>query len=72
MEILRVENLTKVYGSGHTAVSALREASLVAGQGELVAVLGPERLEQDHVTDGRRGDHRAHQRLYLRRRDTDL
>ena len=41
MEILRIENLTKVYGSGRTAVTALREASLVVREGELVAVLGP-------------------------------
>jgi len=41
MEVVRVQNLTKVYGSGHTAVTALRDASLVAGQGELVAILGP-------------------------------
>ena len=41
MEAVRVENLTKVYGSGHTAVTALRGAGLVVGRGELVAVLGP-------------------------------
>ena len=38
---VQVENLTKVYGSGHTAVTALRGASLVAHAGELVALLGP-------------------------------
>ncbi len=36
-----MERLTKVYGSGHTAVVALTDASLVARRGELVAVLGP-------------------------------
>jgi putative ABC transport system ATP-binding protein len=41
MEVLRVQNLTKIYGSGRTAVNALRDASLVADRGELVAVLGP-------------------------------
>ena len=41
METVRVENLTKVYGSGKTAVSALRGANLVAQAGELVAILGP-------------------------------
>jgi len=41
MEVVRIEHLTKVYGSGHTAVTALRDASLSTGRGELVAVLGP-------------------------------
>ena len=41
MEVVRIEHLTKVYGSGHTAVTALREASLTAHDGELVAILGP-------------------------------
>jgi len=41
MDVVRIENLTKVYGTGHTAVAALREANLLARSGELVAVLGP-------------------------------
>jgi putative ABC transport system ATP-binding protein len=41
MEVVRVENLTKVYGSGETAVQALRGANIVARKGELVAILGP-------------------------------
>ena len=41
MDVVRIENLTKVYGSGHTAVTALRGASIVAQSGDLVAVLGP-------------------------------
>ena len=41
MDVVRVENLTKVYGTGKTAVSALRGANLVARAGELVAILGP-------------------------------
>lgn len=41
MEIIRIENLTKVYGSGKTAVTALRRANVVAQAGELVAILGP-------------------------------
>ncbi len=41
MEVVHVENLTKVYGSGETAVNALRGASVVARKGELVAILGP-------------------------------
>ena len=41
MEVVHVVNLTKGYGSGHTAVTALRDANLVARRGELVAILGP-------------------------------
>ncbi len=41
MNVVYVEKLTKIFGSGHTAVTALRDASLVARQGELVAILGP-------------------------------
>lgn len=41
MDVVRIENLTKVYGSGHTAVTALRGASLRARRGELIAILGP-------------------------------
>jgi putative ABC transport system ATP-binding protein len=41
MQVVRIEHLTKVYGSGHTAVTALRDASLSTDRGELVAVLGP-------------------------------
>jgi putative ABC transport system ATP-binding protein len=41
MEVVRVEKLTKVYGSGHTAVTALRDADLTVRRGELVAILGP-------------------------------
>ena len=41
MEVVRIENLTKVYGSGHTAVTALRDATLNVNRGELTAILGP-------------------------------
>jgi len=40
-EIVRAHELEKTYGSGHTAVRALRGASLVAHRGEVVALLGP-------------------------------
>ena len=39
--ILRVENLSKVYGSGPTQVRALDSVSFTVDQGEFVAVLGP-------------------------------
>jgi len=38
---VRIDNLSKVYGSGHTAVTALRGAHLEIHRGELVSVLGP-------------------------------
>jgi len=41
LEVVRIEKLSKVYGSGETAVYALRGASVVAQKGELVAILGP-------------------------------
>ena len=41
MYAVEVENLTKVYGSGDTAVTAIAGASLQVKPGELVAILGP-------------------------------
>lgn len=41
MEILRVENLTKVYGSGENEVHALDGVSFSVEQGEFVAIIGP-------------------------------
>lgn len=41
MEIAKAENLGKSYGSGETAVHALRSASFTIHEGEFVAVVGP-------------------------------
>lgn len=41
MEILRVENLTKVYGKGENGVRALDGVSFSVEKGEFVAVIGP-------------------------------
>jgi len=41
MEILRVENLSKIYGKGETAVKALDNISFSVNQGEFVAIIGP-------------------------------
>ncbi|MGE3107799.1 MAG: ABC transporter ATP-binding protein [Phycisphaerales bacterium] len=38
---LETSGLTKVYGSGHTEVVALRDASMGVRRGEVVALLGP-------------------------------
>lgn len=41
MDILRVENLTKQYGNGETAVKALDNISFSITKGEFVAIIGP-------------------------------
>ncbi|WP_339183807.1 ABC transporter ATP-binding protein [Oceanobacillus sp. FSL W7-1293] len=41
MELMRVENLSKVYGKGDTAVKALDNVSFSVEQGEFVAIIGP-------------------------------
>ncbi len=40
MEILRVENLSKVYGKGETKVVALNDVSFSVNKGEFVAIVG--------------------------------
>lgn len=40
MEILRIENLSKVYGKGTTKVVALDNVSLTVNKGEFVAIVG--------------------------------
>lgn len=40
MEILRLDHLTKIYGSGDTAVRALDDVSLTVEAGEFVAIVG--------------------------------
>ncbi|MGB7983092.1 MAG: ABC transporter ATP-binding protein [Candidatus Nanopelagicales bacterium] len=39
--ILTVDSVTKTYGEGHTAVTAVHEASLSVDLGEFVSLLGP-------------------------------
>ncbi len=41
MEILRVENLTKVYGEGNNAVRALDGVSFSVEKGQFLAIIGP-------------------------------
>lgn len=38
---LQAEGLTKIYGSGHTEVVAVRDVSVEVNRGEIVALLGP-------------------------------
>ncbi|MBE6848633.1 MAG: ABC transporter ATP-binding protein [Ruminococcus sp.] len=41
MELLRIEHLCKVYGSGENAVHALDDISFTVPKGQLTAVIGP-------------------------------
>ncbi len=41
MALVKTDSLTKTYGSGDTAVTALRDVSLTVNGGEFVAVMGP-------------------------------
>lgn len=41
MEILRIENISKIYGSGDNEVIALNDISFSVNQGEFVAIIGP-------------------------------
>jgi len=41
MEILRVEDISKVYGRGDTAIRALDHVSFSVKRGEFVAIIGP-------------------------------
>lgn len=41
MEILKVENLSKVYGEGDNQVNALNDVSFSINKGEFVAIIGP-------------------------------
>lgn len=41
MEILKIENLSKIYGKGETAVKALDDISFSVKKGEFVAIIGP-------------------------------
>jgi putative ABC transport system ATP-binding protein len=41
MSLIQAENLTKVYGTGDTAVVALDHVKLIVNPGEFIAVMGP-------------------------------
>jgi putative ABC transport system ATP-binding protein len=41
MEVLRIEGLSKIFGSGRLEVRALEDINLSVSQGDLVALLGP-------------------------------
>ena len=41
MEILRTENLMKVYGQGSNQVNAVDKVNLTIERGEFIAIVGP-------------------------------
>ena len=41
MKILKVENLSKIYGKGNTEVKALDNISFDVEEGEFIAIIGP-------------------------------
>ncbi|WP_078556329.1 ABC transporter ATP-binding protein [Bacillus alkalicellulosilyticus] len=41
MDILKIENLSKIYGKGDTAVKALDNVSFSVKKGEFIAIIGP-------------------------------
>lgn len=41
MEILKIEHLSKIYGTGESAVKALDDISFSVQKGEFVAIIGP-------------------------------
>lgn len=41
MNMLSLEHVTKVYGTGHTAIRAVDDISLTVAQGEIVLIMGP-------------------------------
>lgn len=46
---LRVENVTKRFGSGETEITAVRDVSLSVAPGEVVLIMGPLRFWQEYV-----------------------
>ena len=48
MEILRVENLNKIYGKGENQVKAVDNVSFSVQKGEFVAIIGQVEAESLH------------------------
>jgi ABC-type dipeptide/oligopeptide/nickel transport system ATPase subunit len=61
---IRIEGLSKRYGEGDTAVDALKDVDMQVAPGEVVGLIGPSGLGQEHAAQvpgrGDRSDRRAH------------
>ena len=51
MNLLEVKNICKTYGSGETAVKALRNVSFSVPKGEYVAIVGESGFGQKHTAE---------------------
>ncbi|HWG73970.1 MAG TPA: hypothetical protein VG184_07945 [Acidimicrobiales bacterium] len=60
MSVLELCDVSRVYGDGPAEVHALRGVSLSVTEGELVAVMGPSGVGQEHPADYRGDPRGAH------------
>ena len=63
-----VRGLTKTYGHGAAQVAAVRDVDLDVHAGEVLLVMGPERLGQDHAAADAGGAASPHRRIHRRHR----
>ena len=50
MPAIRIQGLTKRYGSGDTAVDALKGVDMTVAPGEVVGLIGPSAVSYTHLT----------------------
>ena len=51
MELMRIEHLTKVYGSGENAVHAVDDVTFSVEKGEFLAIIGPSGSGKREITE---------------------
>ena len=62
MEILRIEGLSKIFGSGRLEVRALEDINLSVSAGRFGGPAGTQRFRQDHYAAMHQLDSRPHHR----------